>query len=190
MNEALRWGGMSQHPADLHTLWGGQKCSLLQTELKGLMDHTAYLILKRLWTLRGSVSCSASCRCAESLSLASTSRGATDKRRGGGGGGERRICGFSLLPWRPCLAYLTPVSDDITCPDCPLTMRDSLQSPAWTRRLATRLRGRGVGDINDWDLLRQKRRYAAHRQPNISLISPQGEMLCFSFTVNAFRWFK
>lgn len=40
----------------LCTLWGEQKCSSLQTELKGLMDHTAYLILKKLWTPGGSVS--------------------------------------------------------------------------------------------------------------------------------------
>lgn len=44
----------------------------------------------------------------------------------------------SLLPRKPCLAYLTPVSDDITWQDCPLTMRDSLQCPAWTQRQAER----------------------------------------------------
>lgn len=87
-----------------------------------------------MWTLWGSVSYySAFCRRAESLSLASTCRGETDRQ----GGGEPPHLWVSLLPRKPCLAYLTPVSDDITCQDCPLTMRDSLQCPAWTQRQAT-----------------------------------------------------
>uniref|UniRef100_A0AAQ4R8D9 Presequence translocase associated motor 16 n=1 Tax=Gasterosteus aculeatus aculeatus TaxID=481459 RepID=A0AAQ4R8D9_GASAC len=36
----------------------------------------------------------------------------------------------SLLPRKPRLAYLTPVSDDVTRQGCPLTTRDSLQCPA------------------------------------------------------------
>lgn len=41
----------------------GTKVQFIQTELKGLMDHTAYLILKKMWTLKGSVSnYSAFCR--------------------------------------------------------------------------------------------------------------------------------
>lgn len=46
-------------------------------------------------------------------------------RRGGGGGGEPLHLWVSLLPRKPCLAFLTPVSDDITCQNCPLTTRDS-----------------------------------------------------------------
>lgn len=54
----------------------------LQAELKGLMDHTAYLILNIMWTLVGSVSCCSGFCCRdESLSLASTSRGETDEEK-------------------------------------------------------------------------------------------------------------
>lgn len=46
MNSALHWERMWQHPCIYTRREGNKKCSLLQTELKGLMDHTAYLILK------------------------------------------------------------------------------------------------------------------------------------------------
>lgn len=36
--------GCGSIPVSTHAMRGEQKCSLLQTELKGLMDHTAYLI--------------------------------------------------------------------------------------------------------------------------------------------------
>lgn len=78
--------GCGSIPVSTHAMRGEQKCSLLQTELKGLMDHTAYLIFwkekkKSMWTPGGSVSyCSAFCRLFFlSLSLASTCRGETDK---------------------------------------------------------------------------------------------------------------
>lgn len=51
------------------------------------------------------------------------------------GGGEHLSA--SLLPRKPCLAYLTPVSDDITRQNRPLTTRDSLQYGAWTQRQDT-----------------------------------------------------
>lgn len=54
-----------------------------------------------------------------------------------GGGGETPHLWVSLLPGKPCLAYLTPVSDDITRRSCPLTRTDSFQYPAWTQRQAT-----------------------------------------------------
>lgn len=66
--------------------------------------------IEKLWTLRGSVSCYSAFRyhAAESLSLASTDRL---------GGREPPHLWVSLLPRKPCLAHLTPVPDDITCPE-------------------------------------------------------------------------
>ncbi|TMS15646.1 hypothetical protein E3U43_022108 [Larimichthys crocea] len=103
---------------------GEQKCSLLQTELKGLMDHTAYLILKSCGPWEDP--CHIIQLSAAVLSLCPWLRPA-EERQTDGEEESRCICGFSLLPRKPCLAYLTPVSDDITRHDCPLTTRDSRQ---------------------------------------------------------------
>lgn len=64
----------------------------------------------------------------------STCRGETDRQ--GGGGGELLHLWVSLLPRKPCLAYLTPVSDDITGQDGPVRAGDSLHGSAWTQRQA------------------------------------------------------
>lgn len=84
-------------PISTHAMKGREKCSLLQAELKGLMDRTAYLISKTMWILRGSVSCrSGFCRHTESLSLASTSRGETDIRDGREGRKKRGAAATSM----------------------------------------------------------------------------------------------
>ncbi|KAF6732516.1 hypothetical protein FQA47_009961 [Oryzias melastigma] len=65
---------------------GGEvkKCSLLQAELKGLMSHTAYLILKMCGPCRDPCHAQIS---AAALSLCSFSSGERRKR--------------TLLPWKP-----------------------------------------------------------------------------------------
>jgi len=116
---------------------------------------------------------------------------------GGGGGGETPHLWVSLLPRKPCLAYITPVSNDITCQGCPLTTRYSLQWPAWTQRQAAVSvcvcvcvweRG-GVSKItmtkNHWR--RNKGMFISavnpHRPSVISLT--QEGLYLFLFTVNA-----
>lgn len=48
-----------------------------------------------------------------------------------------------LLPWKPCLAYLTPLSDDITCEVCPFT-RQTTHFQYLTWRLSKTVCGGGV----------------------------------------------
>lgn len=117
---------MWQHPRIYTRYEGNKKCSLLQTELKGLMDHTAYLILKSCGPWEDP--CHIIQLSAAALSLCPWLRPAEERQTDRGGGeGEPPHLWVSLLPRKPCLAYLTPVSDDITRQDSPLTMRDFAQ---------------------------------------------------------------
>lgn len=97
-------------------LWGKtRKCSLLQTELKGLMHHTAYFILKRCGSWPDP--------CHFIQLSAAVLKHSWRCRRGGGRGREP----VSLLPRKPRLAYLTPVPGDVTDRDRPLKTGDSLK---------------------------------------------------------------
>lgn len=88
MNNALHWVRMWQHPRIYTHYEGEQKCSSLQTELKGLMDHTAYLILKSCGPQEDP--CPIIQLSAAVLSLCPWLGPAEERQtdKGGGGGGE------------------------------------------------------------------------------------------------------
>lgn len=135
----------------LHTLWGERKCVFflfLQTELKGLMDLTAYFIRKSCGPWRDPCHIFQLSAAVLSFVPCSTRGEETDRQ----GGGELLHLWVSLLPRKPCLAYLTPVSDDITGQDGPLRAGDSLHSSAWTQRQSgcvCLMKGGNVSDVND-----------------------------------------
>lgn len=86
------------------------------------MDHTAYLILKSCGPWQDP--CHIIQLSAAVLSLCPWLRPAEERQTDRQGEEEKPPhLWVSLLPRKPCLAYLTPVSDDITCQDCPLTSK-------------------------------------------------------------------
>lgn len=153
---------MWQHPC-IYTRYEGNESAFsfffffLQTELKGLMDLTAYFIWKSCGPRQDPCHIFQLSAVVLSFVPCSTCRGETDRQGGGrGGGGELLHLWVSLLPRKPCLAYLTPVSDDITGQDGPLRAGDSLHGSAWTQRQAgyvcvcvCLVRGGSVLDTND-----------------------------------------
>lgn len=92
--------GCSSIPA-VHMLWGKtRKCSLLRTELKGLMHHTADFLLKPCGSWLDP------CHLSSFLPPCWSPRLELWRCRRGGGRGREPV---SLLPRKPRLAYLTPV---------------------------------------------------------------------------------
>lgn len=66
--------------------------------------------IKDVWTLEGSVSVSFRFLQPRRVSVPGFDQQEEETDRGGGGGrGEPQHLWVSLLPWKPCLAYLTPV---------------------------------------------------------------------------------
>lgn len=113
---------MWQHLASIHAVRGTRKCSLLQTELKGLMDLTAYFMSKCCGSLLDPCRfIQLSARCPDSLSLAGEMQTGRRRRR-------KRRASFtvaietlsSLL--NTCLMSYTRIH--------PFKMRDSLQCRA------------------------------------------------------------
>lgn len=117
---------------------------------------------ENFWTLWGSVSdCSAFCCRAEFCPLHQPAEERQTDRQTG-----RRAAASegSLLPWIPCLAYLTPVSADITGRDGPLRAGDPPQYPGWTLRRGQMCAGWGGFwfQIMMTENFRGRKRDAAH----------------------------
>lgn len=119
--------GCRSIPISIHAI-RGTKVQFITDWAQRVNGSYSLFYIERLWTLEGSVSYySAFCRRAERPWLRRAGEGGIDWEEE-----SRRYQWVSLLPRKPWLAYLTPVTDDITCQNCPVTMWDSLQYRAWT----------------------------------------------------------
>lgn len=123
-NKALHWEKGVTAASYLHTLWLGEGGSLLQAELKGLMDHSAYLILKmcRPWK----DPCHIVQISAATPSLCPWLRPAEERRAGRRKRSTAASVGFAVA-METLSSLLNTCFDDITCQDCPLKERNSSQ---------------------------------------------------------------
>lgn len=125
--------GTRPHPVCTHAMrWMEESAVYKQTELKGLMDHTAYLIIEKQCGPAADP-CrydSAFCRRTESLPLASTCWRRAHRHSQTDRQGRGAAASDSLAVARETMSsQLTPVTDDITCPN-------RLEKPemTWERR--------------------------------------------------------